>query len=330
MGKFNNLSVMTGVCLFYFCGTAFAGNIVKKTAKPQAGLKATIMPALGSKPDPYDPNATSWPISRPATTSSSAAKGNFIYKSGSNRPLVLMGGVEENVPKTPEDVSKYLRRMKEIINQYDRLVASTLLNGSTLNVNPESIEIARQQTQQLISQIRSTIPPVDLKESHGKLADTMGNVSRLLDGGSGGGLGTLAQSMAVAQEVPSTMNTYHQAVMQCIAFYGLSPTLDPFSDEDPAMKARFAEQTERFKQQRINELSSGSNAQAGNSAGGLGGLGGLLGGDLGSLGSLLGGNGGSAGDLGQLMKMLPGMLGGGQGQNKSAGGSLFDSESPGE
>lgn len=327
----------------------------KKSKTSRPGLKAQILPPLGLPADPdnpYDPNATSWPINRPplkgqvsqlqagAYSSTSPgvmfgggnkAKGSYIYKAGSKSPLLLTGGVEENVPRTPDDVAKYLRRMKEIINQYDRVVASTLLGSTGLNTDQASIDVARQETQQLISRIRATIPPADLKETHGRLADTMSAVGSFLSMGGGGGFDVLTKCMALTGEVHTTMDDYHRGVTACISHYGLAASLDPFSDEDPALKSKFAQQSQQFQNQRMGELQGQMNSQAGGlgsllGGGASGGLESLFGGSSssgpGGLGSLLGGGGGidlggllkggNGGDLGGLLKSLPGLLGGGQ------------------
>lgn len=274
----------------------------------------------------YDPSAESWPIKRPGASAaqrapiqgrvsetaplSDGSSKALIYKPGSKGSFVLTGGVEENVPRTPDDVAKYLRRMKVIINQYDRVATSTLMGASGANTDPASMSAAREQTLQFISQIRSTIPPADLKEAHGRLASTMADVSSLLDGSSSGLVG-MGKGLALVSEVHNTMDGYHDGVRRCISSYGLPANLDPFSDEDAGQKARFAGQVEQYKAERTDQLQRPA-ASSGP-----------------DLGSLFGGgqSSGGMGDLGQLMKLMPGLLGGGNNGNDSGTGSLFGGES---
>lgn len=272
------------------------------------------------------------------------------YGASTTKGFVLQGGVQENVPKTPQEVENYFARMKRIITDYNQVAASILLGSGGLNTDPASIEAARVQTLTLVARIRNIVPPAELRETHATLATAMGDVGDFLATGSQAGLMALPRAMGLIGSLQGSMDRYHSGVMQCIDNYHLELSCDPFSGEDGATKQRLNDGIAKFQQQKINELQStqqspsgggdmifGSGSglggslfggnDSGGSSGGLGGLGSLFGGGGGSggggmpdLGGLLGGGGAAGGGAaGAGMPDLGGLLGGGAGGGAGAG-----------
>lgn len=261
-----------------------------------------------------------------------------IYGASTQQGFVLQGGVQENVPKTPQEVENYFVRMKRIITDYNQVAVSILLGSGGLNTDPASIEAARVQTLALVARIRDIVPPEELKMTHATLATAMGDVGDFLATGSQAGLMALPRAMGLIGSLQSSMDRYHSGVMQCINNYHLELSCDPFSGEDAATKQRLNDGIAKFQQQKINDLQNmqqtpssggdmifgsgsgsgmggslfGGNDSGGGSAGGLGGLGGLFGGGGGGMPDLGGLLGGSSGDGNQA--------GGGSGGNGGAAG----------
>lgn len=254
-----------------------------------------------------------------------------------NGRFVLQGGVEEKVPKTPEDVAKYLEKMKSIMNQYEEVATTTLMGSSGLRTDLASIETAKQHTFNLIKQINATVPPAELKDAHMQLAKTMGNVGEVLGGGIDSFAG-LGKAFSLVSEIHSTMNRYHDGVSNCIAYYKLSPSLDPFGDSPNEAQKRFLDSAAQFTGQKLPGGAGGGDLNSllgGSAAGGMPDLGAMMkmmggmtaGGasapsgmpDLGAIMKMMGAmSGGAAGsspagmpDLGSMMKMMSGMTGGG-------------------
>ncbi|HEY9869879.1 MAG TPA: hypothetical protein V6D08_11990 [Candidatus Obscuribacterales bacterium] len=266
------------------------------------------------------------PVSAPGTTygttqpeRQSAPK--VRYRLG----MPLQGSVVMNVPKTPADVTKYLKRMRKIIHDYERVAVDTLLGAGKINIDAASIEASRAQSLDVIQRIRATTPPAQLTVAHNQLADTMAVVGDFLQnpgGAQGGGLSALAQVQPLFARLHGSLDRYHTGVRNCIAYYGLSPDLDPFHGEDEDAKQRLSGAIDDMKGQLANPPAAssplpGGSVAPGGPAAGLGGdltqgLGGL---DLSALQKLLGGV-----DLnslgGGLGNLDPGALGG------SGGGGL--------
>lgn len=236
--------------------------------------------------------------------------------------MPLQGSVVMNVPKTPADVTKYLKRMRKIIHDYERVAVDTLLGAGKLNIDAASIEVSRAQSLDVIQRIRSTTPPAQLTVAHNQLADTMAVVGDFLQnpgGAQGGGLSALAQIQPLFARLHGSLDRYHTGVRNCIAYYGLSQDLDPFHGEDEDAKQRLSGAIDDMKGQLANPPTAsspqtGGSGVAGGPAPALGGdltqgLGGL---DLNALQKLLGGV-----DLnsvgGGLGNLDPGALGGGAG-----------------
>lgn len=260
----------------------------------------------------------------------------------SGRTIMLQGGVQETVPKTPDEVANYFKRMKKIINEYDQVAVSALLNSSGgLNTDPDSIEAARAQTLTLVSRINTTVPPAELKTTHETLAVAMAHVGDFMANGTQAGLLALPRAFSLISELKGAMDSYHNGVLTCINNYHLELSNDPFSSEDAQTAERLNAGLGQFQQQKINDLqrssqpqqptygadmvfggggsSFGSNDVGTPSASGPGSLFGSSGGGgdpsaaLGALGGLLGGGGN--GGLGSIL--------GGGGGNGSGLGSIF-------
>src|SRR4029434_3360168 len=88
---------------------------------------------------------------------------------------------------------------------------------------------------ELIRRTRIPTPPPELTVAHNQLADTMAAVGDFLErpgGAAGGGLAALTQLQPLLGRLHGSLDRYHTGVSNCIAFYGLSPDLDPFNGED--------------------------------------------------------------------------------------------------
>ncbi len=220
-----------------------------------------------------------------------------------------MESIEEinfNAPRTPDEVTKYLIKMRKIIDQYDKVVVGILMGSSGLNTDQNSIGQAKDQTMVLSGQINAIVPPAQVKTAHGQLANTLNAVAAFLTTGADGTPASLLAAMSLSSQVHSTLESYHNGVLQVIASYNLSSSLDPFGGENQEAKSRFASGLNDFKTSKINSLqkqfaSPGNSTQSGSSWGGSAGLpaAGSSDSGLGALNSLLGQMGG-----GQLNGLL--------------------------
>jgi hypothetical protein len=173
---------------------------------------------------------------------------------GNTQKVLLETGISVNVPKTPEDVAKYLAKMRIIIDNYDRVVAGTLMGSTGLNVDAGSINVSKDRTQLLVSQICSIVPPAELKAEHNQLASTLLTVGNFLATGADGSFASLMAAPKVMADVHNTMENYHSGVKDVIAAYGLNAQLDPFAGESPEMKEKFANSVDQFKTNKFNSL----------------------------------------------------------------------------
>lgn len=255
------------------------------------------------------------------------------------KTLMLQGGVQETVPKTPEEVANYFIKMKRIINQYDQVAVAALLNSSGgLNTDPDSINSARVETLTLVNRIRSIVPPAELKQTHETLATSMAHVGDFMANGTQAGLMALPRALGLISELKTSMDTYHTGVMECINNYHLELSYDPFSGENAETKAQLNAGLSTFQQQKINELQSAPKPQPSFGADMIFGSGGSSFGSSGigsdtpsaGLGNLFGsgaGAGAGAGDAGAALNALGGLLGG-SGQGGLGGlGSLLGGKS---
>jgi len=223
------------------------------------------------------------------------------------RPLYKLGGplqgsVTVNVPKTPEDVAKYLAKMRVIIDRYDKVAVATLLSNGSPHVDPTRVGEARNQTIDMIQTIRAITPPAELKNRHYQLADTLAEVGDFMANpgqAEGGGLAALAQLGPMMQRLHSTIDGYHTGVRNCMAYYSLGPEHDPFAGESEEDKENVTSALQELQSGLANRPQAGASRSADQApAAGLESLGGLLGG------------GGSLGDLQNLdLKQLGSSLG---------------------
>ncbi|MBX9771970.1 MAG: hypothetical protein K2X29_11390 [Candidatus Obscuribacterales bacterium] len=293
--------------LAIFMVAADAAPIKKALAKPQ--LKRAT-PLLDTTPVPG---------SRPAS--------HQVYKLG--QPLT--GGISVDVPRTPETVAKYLARMKKIIQDYNRVALAALSRGNSKDPSLDSLGEVTGHTVYMIRHIRAIVPPAEMKAEHNDLANTLYYFGQLAENPNsvlGSGLEGFTKLYPMLGRLSATLTNYHRGVNRVIASYKLSPSLDPFGDEDEDAKRRLSGTIDSM----TGNLSSGKSAPCDDCAGslqqmlggmgGLGALGGLGGGgDMGSLGNMdLGSLSGQLGniDMSQLNKLM-GELGG------TPGGSSTDS-----
>jgi hypothetical protein len=269
-------------------------NVTNETAR-RTQVTPTTNAAAHARPTPalHYPNIQS---------GSAAAAHRPTYK----LKMPLQGGVVENVPYTPEGVTKYLIKMRAILQRYRTLAIQQILGEGGLLGAAQNVESLRQETLAMINRIRTTIPPNDLKREHNELASTLGIVSEYVHNPSlaGHGFDAINNVAPVLEQLNTTLSRYHAGVKECIAYYDLSSDLDPFGGEN----------------QDTNVASAINNAKDELMQGKLGGLAGLMGGLGGSDSS---GSGASGPSISDLMKMLgslggiAGALGGGSGQGNS-------------
>lgn len=293
-------------------------QLKRSAASPEKQQGAAV--ACPSSQVPVSARGTTYGTSQPERQNPPKVR----YRLG----MPLQGSVVMNVPRTPADVTKYLKRMRKIIHDYERVAVDTLLGAGKIKIDAASIEASRAQSLDVIQQIRSTTPPAQLTVAHNQLADTMAVVGDFLNNPGGGGLSALAQVQPLFARLHGSLDRYHTGVRNCIAYYGLSPHLDPFHGEDEDAKQRLSGAIDDMKGRLANPLAAsspeaGGGFAPGGPAAGLGGdlthaLGGL---DLNALQKLLGGV-----DLnslgGGLGNLDPGALGGGGGLDFSKLGAL--------
>lgn len=265
----------------------------------------------------------------------------------SGRPVTVKGGVSTNAPRTADDVADYLRRMKELLAYYQSSAISDIFHGGT-TVDMKTVNVSQVQgeTRDMIDQIRSIVPPAELRVQHEQLATALSSIRNLLAPSRENPLAELGRIGPAIKYLNRTLESYHQGVLAVIAQYQLPSSLDPVGNDNPA--------TDRMLQNAYSTLSSqlisSQTAAAGNGSGGgqAGGLSGMLGGSgssfagntagadgASSLAGLLGSSGGmgglskllggSGGNLQNLSKMMGSVSGGdlqGGGGGSGASGSL--------
>ncbi len=266
----------------------------------------------------------------------------------------LTGVVTENVPKTPEEVGRYLMQMRNILDRYQELVVNTLLGTSGTKVKPNAVGAARDQLVAMIRTIHAITPPAQLKARHDQLATMLAEVDRILQN-PGGAFGNvfvaLEQLGPLVNRVRDTLASYHVGVKNCLSYYHLGPEYDPFAGNHDQSTSRLGAAFNNMQtkvlsgQQESDNFSSGSypsmtgenqNARQ-TPSGGLGGLdlsafglGNIDPSMLQQFGSVMSGGRGSSGGLGSLLQGGQGSSGGldsGHSGGSSEGGStLFDSQ----
>lgn len=162
----------------------------------------------------------------------------------------LKGEVSENVPKTPEEVGKYLLKMRAVLDEYQELVASTLI-GSGASINTESVGSARDQFIDMIKTIRSISPPAQLHNRHYQLASTLANVETVIANPSaayGNAFVALQQLGPLVNQMQETLNRYHTGVKNCMAYYHLGPEYDPLGGNHSATQSRLGSAFNQMQQ----------------------------------------------------------------------------------
>jgi hypothetical protein len=259
-----------------------------------------------------------------------------VYKLG--QPLT--GGVSVDVPRTPEAVARYLAKMRQIIQDYNRVATAALFRGNAKDPSLDSLSEVTGHTVYMIRQIRSIVPPAEMKNEHIELANTLyyfGQLAENPQGMLGSGLEGFTKLYPMMGRLSATLTNYHKGVNRVISFYKLNPNLDPFGNEDEEVKQRLSGTVDSMTSGLYSGSLGGkqSNApcddcteQLQQLLGGMGGLG-ALGGDAGSLGNMdLGSLSGQMGniDMEQLNKLM-GQLGGGGGSLGSSHDSSGMSDS---
>ncbi len=264
-------------------------------------------------------------------------------KVGSPQPdrltIPLKGEVTENVPKTPEAVGRYLLKMRSVLDEYQELVANTLIGGGSI-INSETVGSARDQFVDMIKTIRSITPPEQLHNRHYQLASTLANVEEIIANPGakyGNAFVALQQLGPLVNQMQETLNSYHTGVKNCLAYYHLGPEYDPLGGNHSQTQARLGAAFNQMQQGVLSgqqghpesmfssssypSMNATTNHNSTPAAGsfdlkslGLGNMDPAMAEQLGSL--LQGAQGGSGGGLGSLLQ-------GGQGGSGSGLGSLL-------
>jgi hypothetical protein len=99
----------------------------------------------------------------------------------STSTTTLKGDVSMNVPRTPDEVAEYLKRMREILKNYESAAMSDLFQGtSRVNLKNVNIGCVQGETMDMISEIKSITPPAELKSEHYQLAGALSAIRNLV------------------------------------------------------------------------------------------------------------------------------------------------------
>ena len=148
-----------------------------------------------------------------------------------NRSFKLYGGVEQNVPRTPEEVTAYLIKMKAIMKEYDTLSTQLMMALVSGNKSSQLAESARNEWIRLAIKIDNTIPPAELNQSHKQLADSLRRTNSFLTTLHGYNASQkqdiLLALTPVVSDLAGAALSYSTGVSTVISYYKLDPSLNP-------------------------------------------------------------------------------------------------------
>lgn len=154
----------------------------------------------------------------------------------SHAQTVITGGVSVDVPNTPAEVTIYLRKMELVMQKFDQLGASLVNVMSTGKASPAAASLARKEYIKLASIIDRIVPPEDLTTSHKMLANSLRTTSEFLytmnNAQPGQQQQILFSLMPVINELRTSTTMYKNDVDGVIAYYHLSPTLNPIRTKE--------------------------------------------------------------------------------------------------
>jgi hypothetical protein len=152
-------------------------------------------------------------------------------QTSSNQRIILQGGIEKNVPKTPAEITDYLKKMNLIMKEYDQLSQQLMLVLMTGNQSAQTATNARNQWIILAKKIETTIPPAELKSPHLQLASSLRRTSQFLQSIQGANASQKQQILSsltpVVLDLSKATSSYSNGVNLVINQYGLDPSLNP-------------------------------------------------------------------------------------------------------
>lgn len=237
-------------------------------------------------------------------------------------------------PKSADDIAAYLRKMRTLLQNYESTAMTDIFHGGNKvnmqSVNPDQV---RGDTEGMISDIRSIVPPKVLAPQHYKLANALSAIRNLLAPNRDNPLAEIGKINPAMSYLNQTLQTYHAGVKNVIAQYGLPSSLDPLGNENnpqaqAMLSGAFSDLSQQLMQKESQMANGNSNSSQYSSFGSLG-SGGSTAGGASSLAGLLGSSGGGLQGLSSLMggsgantKALSGLLGN-SGGNLQGLGSLL-------
>ena len=154
---------------------------------------------------------------------------------GSSQRIILQGGVEKNVPRTPSEITAYLVEMKKIMKEYEVLsnqLVMILMSGSN---TPQAASKARNEWIRLANKIDKIVPPAELNDSHSRLASSLRNSSKFVslvgDAKAEQKNQVLMGLMPVVSDLSQSALYYNQGVNTVISQHGLDPSLSPLGPQ---------------------------------------------------------------------------------------------------
>src|SRR5271154_5848031 len=161
-----------------------------------------------------------------------------MFNDGAAPPTQAMMVPQTNArsaPATPDDIAAYLRKMRGVLQNYQSTAMSDIFHGGSKvnmqNVDPSQV---RGDTEGMIDNIRSIVPPKVLASQHYKLADALSAIRNLLAPDRANPLAEISKITPAMTYLNRTMQNYHAGVKDVIAQYGLSESLDPLGNENAA------------------------------------------------------------------------------------------------
>lgn len=147
------------------------------------------------------------------------------------KPLILSGGVQMNVPKTPDEVTAYLIKMKAIMQEYDQLGSQLMLVVMSGSPSPQAANNARNEWIRLANKIDAIAPPTEVTASHKQLAASLRRSSSFLvsiaNVGPDQKQQVLTSMVPVVSDLMTSATSYNQGITSVINRMGLDPSLNP-------------------------------------------------------------------------------------------------------
>lgn len=149
--------------------------------------------------------------------------------------VVLYGGVVANVPKTPEEVTQYLIKMKAIMREYEQLANSLMTALMSGGQSAQLADSARTEWIRLANKIDSIAPPSEVSASHKQLAASLRRSSQFLTSIAGVSADqkqqVLTAMVPVISDLAASATSYQQRVSVVIKQMGLDPALNPLGTD---------------------------------------------------------------------------------------------------